>query len=148
MDNETDLQLNMINSASSSSSTLPFSISRLLGADKSIGNNQSYEHTNSYTNTELSSQYLNSPMLTISKVTEAKSVIFSPTGGVIKVPAHRPDSNSLNGSNQIHQNPSVLTSSFPWLTVDPTVLMQRSAAAAAVLASQVAKERLTGQCTY
>lgn len=52
--------------------------------------------------------------------------MFAP-GGVIRVPAQRPP-----------------PPGFPWLAMDPTSLMHRSAAAAA-FASHLVKERLSGE---
>lgn len=143
-DNEADLQVNMISvsSASSSpSSTLPFSISRLLSADKDIGNGHNYENSQRYQNAEATSLYSN-PTVFTSKANSSESVIYSASGGVIKVPAHRPNPNSTLNGPTLHQSPA-LGSPFPWLAMDPTVIMQRNAAAA-MLASHVAKERLTG----
>ena len=144
-DNETDIPGNIsVSSASSSpSSTLPFSISRLLSADKDIVNGHNYENSQRLQNSEATSLYSNSTVFSSSKPTNAtESVIYSATGGVIKVPAHRPNTNSSINGPTLHQSPA-LGSPFPWLAMDPTVIMQRNAAAA-MLASHVAKERLTG----
>lgn len=57
-----------------------------------------------------------------------QGLLYSPAAGVIRVPAHRPA-------------PLAAAPAFPWLALDPA-LLHRSAAAA--FASQVVKERLSG----
>lgn len=145
-DNETDVHTNMITASSASSSpsaTLPFSISRLLSADKTIESaTTNYESLNRYQNSEATSLFTSSTTFSV-KSSTPESIIYSSAGGVIKVPAHRPNQNSSINSPTLHQNPA-LGSSFPWLAMDPAAIMQRNAAAA-MLASHVAKERLTGK---
>lgn len=58
-----------------------------------------------------------------------QGLLYNSAAGVIRVPAHRPP-------------PLAAAPAFPWLALDPAIL-HRSAAAA--FASQVVKERLTGQ---
>ncbi len=143
-DNETDVHTNVITASSASSSpssTLPFSISRLLSADKGIENQSSICDPHGRYHAEAAALYTSSSMLKSSTPTE--SIIYSAAGGVIKVPAHRPSQNSTANGSALHQSPA-LGSPFPWLAMDPAAIMQRNAAAA-MLASQVAKERLTGE---
>lgn len=139
-DNETDVHTNVITASSASSSpssTLPFSISRLLGVDKVSSGGfddarfQNPEATSLYSSSSL---FKNTP----------ESIIYSAAGGVIKVPAHRPGANGSVNGPALHPSPA-LGSPFPWLAMDPAAIMQRNAAAA-MLASHVAKERLTGWC--
>lgn len=117
---------NVRTSHSSTNTTLPFSISNLLG--------KNFEHK-----TEELPCHL---YQTQSSVLQHRSGIgaFVPSGfyghGVLRVPAHRP----LGGPS----SPSSVFS--PWtLGLDP--VLQRSAAAAA-FASQVVKDRLAGESQF
>lgn len=137
-DNEAEVHTNVISASSASSSpssTLPFSISRLLGVEKSNNNHFDEAH---FLGADGTSLYSNSALFKNS----SESIIYSAPGGVIKVPAHRPGGNSNMNASMLHQS-STLGSPFQWLAMDPGTIIQRNAAAA-----MLAKERLTGEYAY
>lgn len=117
---------------SSPPSSLPFSISRLLGETSST-RSASLATTDAFT-----SLYSHPAMMGLKSVPH-QSLLYAPGAGVIRVPAHRPPPPGA-GPPGLHGPP--LTAPFPWLAMDPSV-MHRSAAAAA-FASQIVKERLSG----
>lgn len=98
--------------------SLPFSISRLLGDTICLTPRDS-DVAPPDTIASLYSHHLKT----------APQLLYAPGAGVIRVPAHRPP-------------PPPPLAAFPWLPLDPS-LVHRSAASA--FASQVIKERLSGQ---
>lgn len=99
--------------------SLPFSISRLLGDTISLSpRDRDGDIAPPDSIASLYSHHLKAPQL-----------LYAPGAGVIRVPAHRPP-------------PPPPLGAFPWLPLDPS-LVHRSAASA--FASQVIKERLSGQ---
>lgn len=124
--------------------SLPFSISRLLGdtvsARSVTGDNAAAAAVAA---AETITSLYSHPSVMHLKSVPSQGLLYSPGAGVIRVPAHRPPPPGAAGPPGLHGPP--LASPFPWLAaaIDPT-LMHRSAAAAA-FASQVVKERLSGQ---
>ena len=139
-DNEAESHTNVITTSSASSSppsTLPFSISRLLGGEKTSNNH--FDDAR-FLGADPASLYSSSALFK----NVPDSIIYSAAGGVIRVPAHRPGANGGVIGSTLYQNPA-LASQLSWLPVDPSAYIQRSAAA--VIASHVAnaKERFNGE---
>jgi len=121
---------------SSAGSMLPFSISRLLSekvrCDENLDGSDRMDPLAFY------HSQLN-PLQTA----RLPGLFYGAGGGVIRVPAHRPGGPGMPPGMPGCPMPGGLGTPFPWLAaMDPA--FQRSAAAAA-FASQVVKERLTGE---